>query len=399
MTARVRMSGVSGVLLAGFLLACVAAAASAAEPKQAPAGKLPVYVGTYTTTTSKGIYLFHLDLATGELAPGGPVAEMANPTFLAVHPSRPLLYAVNEIGNFKGQRAGGVAAMAIDPKTGTLTLLNQQSSVGDGPCHLAIDRSGKLVVVANYGGGSVAVLPIGEDGRLGEATSFVQHAGSSVNPRRQEGPHAHCATFDAAGRFVFVPDLGLDKVMTYRLDAAGKLTAGDPAFTAIAAGSGPRHVAFHPDGRHAYVINELNSTMTALSYDAQRGALKPLQTLSTLPSGFTKSSTCAEVVVHPSGRFVYGSNRGHDSIVIYAVDPQSRLLTLVGHEPTQGKTPRNFALDPAGKFLLAANQDGNNIVVFRIDGQTGKLRATGHAVSLGMPVCVVMIPESPSPAR
>ncbi|MHB1037225.1 MAG: lactonase family protein [Pirellulales bacterium] len=399
MMARVRMSGVGGVWLAGFLLACIAAAAPAAEPKQASAGKMPVYVGTYTNSTSKGIYLYHLDLATGELAPGGLVAEMANPTFLAVHPSRPLLYAVNEIGNFKGKRAGGVAAMAIDPKTGKLTLLNQQSSVGDGPCHLAIDRSGKQVVVANYGGGSVAVLPIREDGRLGEATSFVQHAGSSVNPRRQEGPHAHCATFDAAGRFVFVPDLGLDKVMTYRLDAAGKLTAGDPAFTAIAAGSGPRHVAFHPDGRHAYVINELNSTMTALSYDAQRGVLKPLQTLSTLPAGFTKTSTCAEVVVHPSGRFVYGSNRGHDSIVIYAVDLKTGLLSLVGHEPTQGKTPRNFALDPAGKFLLAANQDGNNIVVFRIDVATGKLRATGHAVSLGMPVCVVMIPESPSPAR
>jgi len=306
------------------------------------------------------------------------------------------LYAVGEVGSFGGKNGGVVDAFAIDPKSGKLTLLNQQSSQGPGPCHLMVDHSGKCVVVANYSGGSVACLPIQDDGRLGEATCFVQHQGASVHPQRQQGPHAHGVNIDAANRFAFVADLGLDKVMVYRLDASqGKLTANDPAWLATAPGAGPRHFAFHPSGRYAYVINELNSTITALGYDAERGTLQALQSVSTLPDGFRGNSTGAEVEVHPSGKFVYGSNRGHDSIAAFAVDDGTGKLRLVGHEPTQGKTPRNFAIEPGGKYLLVANQEGHNIVVLRINPDSGELRATGNTVEVSSPVCITM----PRPAR
>jgi 6-phosphogluconolactonase len=347
-----------------------------------------VFVGTYTRGESKGIYLCQLDPATGKLTAPELVAETPSPSFLALHPSRPLLYAVGEMGLSKGAKTGGVSAFTIDAKTGKLTLLNQQSSGGAGPCHLVVDQTGRCVVVANYNSGSVACLPIRDDGGLGEAASSFQHEGSSIAPR-QKGPHAHCVTLDAANRMAFVPDLGLDKVMIYRLEPAkAQLSPSDPPSAAAAPGAGPRHLAFHPNGRYAYVINELNSTMTVYSYDAARGALNAVQSISTLPEGFTGNSTTAEVEVHPSGKFVYGSNRGHDSIAIFAVDGTTGKLTLVGHEPTQGKTPRNFAIEPTGKYLLAANQDGNNIVVFSIDAETGKLHPTGSSVKVGSPVCI-----------
>jgi 6-phosphogluconolactonase len=365
--------------------------AAAQERPVAAANGLRVYIGTNTQGSSKGIYLAHLDLAKGKLklAPGF-AAELANPSFLVMHPSRPLLYAVGEIDNFGGGKTGALSALGIEPKTGRLCLLNQKPSGGAGPCHLAVDRGGKFVLVANYSGGNVACLPIEEDGRLGDTAAFVQHRGSGANRQRQEGPHAHCVTFDAANRFAFVADLGTDKIMVYRFDpATGKLAANDPPSVATAAGAGPRHLAFHPGGRFAYLINELDSTMTAFRYDAQRGVLARLQTVSTLPKDFHGASTAAEVQMHPGGRFVYGSNRGHDSIVAFAIDPQSGKLRCVAHESTQGKTPRNFAIDPTGQYLLTANQDSDNVVVFCIDQATGKLRPTGSSVSVPSPVCVL----------
>jgi 6-phosphogluconolactonase len=369
----------------------ILAAAAAAQGVSAE-GRLRVYLGTYTGTGSQGIYRAELDTATGALGQPVLAAEAANPSFLVVHPRRPLLYCVGEVGGFQGRPGGAVSAFAIDPATGGLSLIGQQSSRGDGPCHLAVDRSGRCVLVANYGGGSIACLPILEDGRLGPAGSVVQHHGSSVDRGRQEGPHAHGIYVDLDNRFVFVPDLGLDKVMIYVLDPArAKVSPAESAFAAVAPGSGPRHFAFHPSGRYAFVINEMGSTLTSFVYDPQRGALETIETVSSLPEGFKGDNTTAEVVVHPSGKFVYGSNRGHDSIVAFAFDAGSGRLRLVGHEPTQGRSPRNFNIDPSGTWLLAANQDGDNVVVLRIDPDSGKLTATGHSIRLSKPVCVEFV--------
>jgi 6-phosphogluconolactonase len=357
--------------------------------------KLWVYVGTYTGEKSKGIYRFEMDPATGQLTSGKLVAESASPSFLAVDPNLHFLYAVNEVTDFKGKKSGAVSAYALDTKTGDLTFLNQQPTGGDGPCHLVVDGVSKHVLVANYGGGSTCVLPIKPDGSLGEATAFQQHAGSSVNKERQEGPHAHCVTLDTANRFAIVADLGLDQVLVYRFDTTkGTLVPNFPPAASLAPGSGPRHFAFHPDGHKAYVINELDSTLTAFEYDDKRGILKKVQTLSTLPKGFSGDNSTAEVQVHPSGKFVYGSNRGHNSIVIYAVDPQTGTLSLVGHQTKGIKTPRNFSIDPTGAFLIVANQDADNLVVFRIDTKTGELTPTDHMVEVGKPVCVTMLPKA-----
>ena len=355
-----------------------------------------VYVGTYTKKGSEGIYVYRLDTSSGALEPVSKATGVENPSFLAIHPSRRYLYAVDEVREFKGQPGGAVSAFAIDPKTGDLTYLNQQLSRGAGPCHLSVDQTGKFVLAANYSAGSAAILPIRDDGRLGEATDVVQHQGSSVNPKRQKGPHAHSINLSPDNRFAFVADLGLDKIMIYQLDLGeGKLKPNDPPFAKVPPGAGPRHFAFHPNGKYAYVINELDNTMTAFAYDAARGALTEIQTLSTLPEGFDETSYCADVHVSPSGKFLYGSNRGHDSIVIFEIDEGTGKLSLVGHEPTQGKNPRNFAIDPTGAFLLAANQDSDSIVVFRIDEKTGKLTPTGHVAEVSMPVCLKLIPVVP----
>jgi 6-phosphogluconolactonase len=384
----------------------VAPALPAAEPKM---DKLWVYVGTYTQKESKGIYRFQLDPATGNLTGRALAAEAKNPSFVAIHPNHRFLYAVSEVENLDGKRTGGVSAFAIDPGTGDLRRLNEQPSGGAGPCHLVVDRAGKHVLVANYGGGSASVLPIEPDGRLGKATAFVQHQGSGPNPRRQEGPHAHSINLDAADRFAVVADLGLDKVFVYRFDPLkGTLTANDPPSVSVAPspyplpqsqggegrvrGAGPRHFAFHPNNRNAYVINEIASMVTAFRYDAERGVLEPLQTVSTLPKGFSGNNSTAEVQVHPSGKFLYGSNRGHNSIAIFAIDPMTGRLSPVGHQSDQIKTPRNFGIDPTGSYLLVANQDSDSIVVFRIDPQTGELRPTGTRVEVPIPVCVKMMP-------
>jgi 6-phosphogluconolactonase len=354
--------------------------------------ELMVYIGTYTREQSKGIYAFRFQPGAGTLTPIGVVAETVNPAFLAVHPNRRFLYAVNEVSTYEGESAGSVSAFSINAGTGELTFINRVSSRGAGPCHLVVDKTGKCLLVANYGGGSVAAFPLKEDGSLGDASAFVQHVGSSVNPRRQRGPHAHATNISPDNRFAFVADLGLDQVLVYRMDPAkGTLTPNDPPFAKVDPGSGPRHMAFHPDGRYAYVLNELSSTVTAFAYDPARGSLEELETTSTLPKDFSGDNTTAEVEVHPSGRFLYGSNRGHDSIAVFAIDTRNGTLTPEEHVSTQGKTPRNFAIDPTGNYLFAANQASDNIVVFRIDRETGRLTPTTHVLDVPSPVCVTFV--------
>ncbi|HNU99187.1 MAG: lactonase family protein [Verrucomicrobia bacterium] len=352
-----------------------------------------VYVGTYTGSKSKGIYAFRFNAKDGRAETPFLAAETAHPTFLALAPNKRFLYAVGELGTFQGKKAGSVSAFSIDRATGRLDLLNQVSSGGPGPCHLVLDATGKWVLVANYGGGSVALLPIQGNGALGEAVSFHQHQGSSLNPQRQEGPHAHGVTLDAANRVAIVPDLGLDRLMIYRLDAVnGRLTPNDPPHAAVKPGSGPRHLAFAPDYKHAYGINELSSTITVYAYDSAGGSLAEVQTLSTLPDGFDGDNSTAEIEVHPTGKFVYGSNRGHDSIAVFARDLQRGTLERVANVPTQGKAPRNFAIDPTGAWLWAANQGSDNLVLFRIDPERGLLQPAGVTVDIGSPVCVQYVP-------
>jgi len=351
-----------------------------------------VFVGTYTQGDSEGIYVLQLDLETGKLTKKSVVAS-ENPSFVAIHPSGEFLYAVNEVSKFNGKSAGAVSSLAFDASSGKLTPLNQQSSGGPGPCHLVVDKTGSCVVTANYGGGSVVSHRIRKDGRLSKPVSFIQHEGSSVNPQRQKGPHGHSINIDHSGRFAVAADLGLDKLLVYRINTRkGALEPHSPASTSVAPGAGPRHFAFYPNGKNACVINELLRTVTVFDWDSKAGTLNEIQTLSTLPQDAKPTGSTAEIQVHPSGRFVYGSNRGHDSIVVYAVDSKTGKLTWVENEPTQGRTPRNFGIDPTGTFLLAANQSTNNIVVFRIDQNTGELNATGNAINIPTPVCVKMLP-------
>jgi len=351
-----------------------------------------VYFGTYTGEKSKGIYVAQFEPATGKLGAPELAAETRNPTFLALDPTRQVLYAANEVSDFGNKEAGAVSAFSLDQKTGRLTFLNQQPSGGAGPCHLAVAQNGKCVLVANYGSGSVALLPLDTNGRLREPSMSIQHHGSSVNPQRQEGPHAHFITWDPPNHLVLTCDLGLDKVLIYQLDAAGlALSANDPPAFALKPGSGPRHLAFHPNGHYAYVLSELSSTLTACSYDDQRGELKELQTITTLPENFKGANTCAEVQVHPSGRFVYASNRGHNSIAVFAIEPATGRVKLVEFQSTQGKTPRHFSLDPTAHWLLAENEDSDSVVVFAVDTQSGRLAAAGISQGVGSPVCAVFV--------
>ncbi len=353
--------------------------------------KLRVYIGSYSSPTSLGIYLSELDLATGALTDAKLAGKVVSPSFLAIHPTKKFLYAVSEISDRGGKKTGGVSAFAIDPASGELTLLNAESSEGGGPCHVSVDSSGKNVLVANYGGGSVASYHLGADGKLSPAVSAIQHHGSSVNPQRQKEPHAHSFNFDPQGRYAFAADLGLDQVLIYKVDAeTGKLTPNDPPFVKVAPGAGPRHFAFHPTGKYAYVINEIGNTVTAFSYDAERGRLTEIQTISTLPADYKDVSHTAEVVVHPSGNYVYGSNRGHDSLAVYTVDAATGKLTLWEIAPTGGKTPRNFNVDPTGQFVLVGNQDNDTISVHRV-GADGKLKLLRNDVRAPKPVCIKFV--------
>jgi 6-phosphogluconolactonase len=386
----IRLASTFPLAIVLFLVSPALVELPAAEPKL---DQLWVYVGTYTQRGSKGIYRFDFDVASGKLTSRALAAEAKNPSFVAIGPDQRFLYAVSEVDNSDGKSTGAVSAFAIDRRTGNLTLLNQRPSGGAGPCHLVVDRAGRHVLVANYGGGSVAVLPIGPDGRLGKATAFIQHKGSGTNPQRQEGPHAHSINLDAANRFAVVADLGLDKLFVYRFDPArGTLTANQPPSVSVAPGAGPRHFTFHPNGKNAYVINELASTVTAFHYDRDRGILEPLQTISTLPRDFKGNNTTAEVQIHPSGKFLYGSNRGHHSIAVFAIDSATGKLIATGHQSGGIRTPRNFGIDPSGAHLLVANQDSDSVVVFRIDAETGELRPTGITAEVPVPVCVKMMP-------
>jgi len=354
------------------------------------------YIGTYTGAKSKGIYVARFDSESGKLSHPELAVETKNPTFLALHPNGSVLYAVVEMDNFQGMKTGAVSAFSIDRKSGKLGLLNQKPSGGGGPCHLSIDKTGKCILVANYGSGHFAALPVGADNRLSAPRQLIRFDGSSTNRERQTGPHAHFINFDPSNNFALGCDLGLDKVFVWKVepmypDWGGlKLECSYP----IKPGSGPRHLAFHPNGRVVYLINEMAATITVLAYDSDKPALNELQTISTLPEKFEGFKSGAEIQVHPSGKFVYGSNRGHNSIAVFAVDEKSGKLTHVEHQSTQGKTPRHFAIDPTGKWLLAENQDSDNIVIFRIDQETGKLSPTGEKVEVGAPVCIQFVPES-----
>jgi 6-phosphogluconolactonase len=371
-------------------LSLVFAIANAVSSAHAADGKeLWAYFGTYTNNgRSKGIYCYKLDLASGKLTSVGVTEGIKNPSFVAIHPSGKFLYAVSEVSDADGKPGGAVTAFSLDPKTGELKKLNQQSSEGAGPCYVATDKTGKVALVANYGSGSIASLPIKDDGSLEKAASAIQHEGSSVNKQRQEGPHAHSINVSPDNRFAVAADLGLDKLLIYKLDPSkGTLTANDPAFTATPAGGGPRHFAFHPSKRFAYNCNEILSSVTAHTYDASKGSLTPIQTISTLPEE-TKGNSTAEIQCHPSGKFVYCSNRGHDSLAIFTVDEKTGMLTAAGHQKTLGGTPRNFCIDPTGAYIVACNQNTDNVAVFKVDQATGKLTQVGEMVSIPSSVCV-----------
>ena len=349
-----------------------------------------VYIGTYTGGKSQGIYRARFDTTTGKLSDLQLAAATKNPTFLALDHVGKVLYAVGETDTFKDQPTGAVSAYSIEPKTGNLALINEQPSRGTGPCHLRLDTSGKCLLVANYGSGSIAAIPVEAGGRLGAEAAFVQHSGSSINSNRQAGPHAHFITPDPFNRFALTCDLGLDKVLVYKLDPAKpSLTLNGSA--PVKPGAGPRHLAFL-QGPWVYIINEMGSSVTVFEWDAVMGALNEIQTVSSLPEGFQGHNTCAEIAVHPSGKFVYGSNRGHNSIAVFAVEKDGK-LKLVQHEPTQGKNPRHFAIDPSGKWLLAENQNSDSIVGFSLDPSTGRLKPTGDTVAVGSPVCIVFYPD------
>jgi 6-phosphogluconolactonase len=359
--------------------------ASASLLAQKP-GTLRVFIGTYTGGESKGIYTCELSTADGSIENLNLAAETPSPSFLAISPNKKFLYSVNEVSDFNGEKAGSVTAYKIDGAS--LVKINAQSTVGDGPCYISVDRTGKHALVANYGSGSIAVLPIRADGSLEPHSAFVQHTGSSVNPERQKEPHAHSLNMDPGNHFAIAADLGLDKLLVYRLDQeAGTLTPNDPPFVQIPPGSGPRHLSFTPNHRFAYVNGEMGNNVVALSWNGEKGAFKVLQSISTLPEGWRGTSWTAQTEVHPNGKFLYVSNRGHDSIAVFRIDRSGR-LSYVENESTGGKTPRNFEIAPGGKFLVAANQDSDSLVVFRIDQNSGALTPAGHQIHAPKPVCV-----------
>jgi len=393
---RMKMIRPPRVLAVFACLLCSSFVLAATPAKTPPAdkGSYIFFVGTYTQegTHSKGIYAFRFDPASGEATSLGLAAETTNPSFVAVHPSGRFLYAVNEVPNYQGPNSGGVSAFSIDRETGKLTFLNEVPSKGADPCYITVDRSGKFVLVANYTGGSVAVFPISADGKLGEASGFVQHTGHGTNPERQEGPHAHSIDLSPDDHFALVDDLGLDELLVYKFDSAkGTLTPNDPPFAQLAPGTGPRHFVLSQSGKFAYIVGEMGHSVTVFSNDPKTGKLHSLQTISTLPHNFTARNDDAEIELHPSGKFLYASNRGHDSIAVFAIDPATGMLTFVEYAPTLGKEPRSFEIDPTGMFLFAENQKSDDIVIFRIDQKTGKLAPTGKVLDVPSPVCVKFV--------
>ena len=389
----------SAVVAVGMLFAAagVPQALGAPAKKTMTANSSFVYVGTYTGTGSKGIYSYHFNPRTGMLTPIGVVAEQANPSFLVTDPHHRFLYAATEMGDEPGaktyQKNGTISSYSIDPKTGALTFLNKVDALGGGSCHLVVDKTSKMLFVANYGSGSVASFALKPDGSIGEKTGFDQHSGSSIDPARQKGPHAHAVVLSPDNRFLFVPDLGMDQIKIYRVDAAkGTFAPNDPAFVTVKAGLGPRHFTFGRGARFAYVVCEMGSSVVVFAYNPAKGSLTPVQTIANLPADFKGVDNSAEIAVGLSGRFLYASNRGNDSITVFAIDAVKGTLTRIQVEPTQGKIPRNFALDPSGQFLLAANQNSNQIVVFAINPTNGQLKPTGQVIDVAAPVSILFVP-------
>ncbi|AKQ46479.1 hypothetical protein TH63_13960 [Rufibacter radiotolerans] len=384
-------------LSASLLLTITLAACTTVKPSQTPK-EMMVYVGTYAKPDAESIFGYRLNEETGELTQVLAVKGGENPSFLALAADRKNLYAVNETTEYQGQKSGAVSAFAIDPKTGGLSFLNKQPSLGGAPCYISLDPQHKVAMVANYVGGNVAAFPIESDGRLGAASFTEQHTGQGPK-KQQNAPHAHCIIPDPSHEFALAVDLGIDQIVRYQWGPEGNLTkTAQPAFK-VQPGAGPRHLTFHPNRRFAYVINELNSTLSALTYDAVTGTFTEVETVSTLPAGFSGESFCADVHVSADGRFVYGSNRGHNSLVVFAIDAKTNKLTLVQHISVEGNWPRNFALSPSGKTLLVANQRSNNITSYKVDTATGKLTYTGHSTNLPSPVFLQVLPAFPGTPR
>jgi len=382
------------VLLLVFAAPALLLLRAQAPDKPPPRSHYIAYVGTYTTkTNSKGIYAFRFDAEKGQLTAIGVAAEATDPSFLVLHPNGKYLYAVNEVGNFNGGTTGGLSAFSIDAQSGTLKLLNQVPTRGAGPCYVSLDKNSAFALVANYDSGNSASFPVHEDGSLGTASGFVQHSGAGPNKERQEGPHAHWIGTSPDNRFALVADLGLDQVIIYGFDSSqGTFMPSLTGFAKVKPGAGPRHIAFAPNGKFVYLLSEMESSVTAFAYQAKTGTLKNLQTISGLPPDYSGRKEAAEIAVHPSGKFLYTSNRGPDSIAIFAMDQAKGTLKSLGQVLTGGKTPRHFAIDPTGAYLLAENQESNNIVVFHIDAATGSLTPTGQTVDVPSPVCLTFLP-------
>ncbi|HEX2989546.1 MAG TPA: lactonase family protein [Anaerolineales bacterium] len=359
------------------------------EPSES--GKGPrLFIGTYTEpeqSTSEGVYVYRMDPSSGKLTLETVINALTNPSYLAVHPQTGFVYAVNEYGMFNGQLGGRVTAFSVDPGTAEVNLLNSQSSGGEDPCYISIEQTGRFALVANYSSGSVAMLPIQADGSLEPASHVAQHTGKSIHPTRQDGPHAHCILPDPTNRFAVALDLGIDKLKVYRMDVdAGRIY--EHAEVKVTESSGPRHLVFHPNGRYAYVVCELNSTLIGFLYEAETGTFEEIQSVRTLPQGYEGQNLPADIHITPDGKFLYVSNRKHESIAIVSVDENTGQLTVQDHIPCGGREPRGFAIDPGGKYMLVANQNSNNIVTFLIDPAKGQLSRTGDEVEVPMPVCI-----------
>jgi len=375
----------------GLILSCFPLLAAVGLARRADDAML-VLVGTYTNQKSEGIYAFRFDTRTGALTPAGLAAKTESPSFLVEHPNKRWVFAVNETDTLAGQKTGGVTGFSLDSAAGRLTAINQQPSEGASPCHLTVDATGRFVLVANYTGGNLAVLPIDTNGKLGHAATIIQHAGSSVNKDRQEGPHAHAVVLSADNRYLLAADLGLDRVLAYRFASErGDVTRLEDGGAELQPGSGPRHIALDAGERHLYVINEMSSTVTMFDWNANTASATSRQTVSTLPDDVKVENSTAEIAIHPSGKFLYGSNRGHDSIAVFAIDGSTGRLTRTAIVPTRGKEPRHFGLDPSGRWLIAANQNTDTLAVFRVDQQTGALEPVGDPVPAATPVCVLFV--------
>ncbi len=367
--------------LAAFCLLPLGSFASAQE------GTQPFYIGTYTSGESQGIYLSSLNLEDGSLAQPTLAAELENPSFLAINAAHDHLYAVGEVSNFKDKASGAVSAFAIN-EDGTLKLLNQEATGGRGPCHILLGPDEKTALVANYGGGSFTSLPLTDDGKLKPAASVMQQVGSSIDKSRQQGPHAHGMYLVPGTKLALGVDLGVDKVMIYDVTDEGELKTHDPAFIEITPGSGPRHLAINKSGDKIYVLNEMASTVDVFQFDPQTGKSQHLQKLSTLPKDFNGNNTTAEIFLHPNGKWLYCSNRGHNSLAVFHVDPETGKLTFVEHASSMGETPRSFQIAPQGKHLLIANQNSSNIVVYEINQENGTLTSNGHQIDVPNPCCI-----------